>query len=55
MSYFDSGSKAGFGIFVIALFFFPVGQYECRSLYSFRYKAELGSEIFLFLLFLLKQ
>ncbi|KAK3558395.1 hypothetical protein QTP86_017988, partial [Hemibagrus guttatus] len=23
-SYFDSGSKAGFGIFVIALFFFPV-------------------------------
>ncbi|KAF4081387.1 hypothetical protein AMELA_G00160610 [Ameiurus melas] len=24
MSYFDSGSKAGFGIFVIALFFFPV-------------------------------
>lgn len=29
MSFFDSGSKAGFGIFVIALFFFPVGQYEC--------------------------
>ncbi|KAI5100464.1 dual oxidase 1 isoform X2, partial [Silurus meridionalis] len=24
MSYFDDGSKAGFGIFVIALFFFPV-------------------------------
>uniref|UniRef100_A0A3P8XH77 NAD(P)H oxidase (H2O2-forming) n=1 Tax=Esox lucius TaxID=8010 RepID=A0A3P8XH77_ESOLU len=27
LSYFDSGSKAGFGITVICLFLFPVGQY----------------------------
>lgn len=39
MSYFDSGSKAGFGIFVIALFFFPVGQYHVK----FTLKSEIFS------------
>lgn len=33
MRYFDSGSKASFGIFVIAVFFFPVGQYACKRVY----------------------
>uniref|UniRef100_A0A4W5KEV4 Uncharacterized protein n=1 Tax=Hucho hucho TaxID=62062 RepID=A0A4W5KEV4_9TELE len=27
LNYFDDGSKAGFGILVICLFLFPVGQY----------------------------
>lgn len=55
MSYFDSGSKAGFGIFIIALFFFPVGQYDGK----FTFKSEILSfhqwfKIYIFFFFSLK-
>lgn len=34
LNYFD-GSKAGFGIFIIVLFLFPVGQYHSHKSISF--------------------
>lgn len=48
VSYFDSGSKAGFGIFVIALFFFPVGQYNYRCPYVCSNKDKRLSFFFFF-------
>lgn len=34
LNYFD-GSKAGFGIFIIILFLFPVGEYHTQKSTSF--------------------
>lgn len=42
LNYFD-GSKAGFGISVIVLFLFPVGQYNIQKAMSLRSKKHISS------------